>query len=152
MQVFPIRTRHTRPFATLLFVTLAVSGCKKKQQYAAYSCGNIQINVHPRGVDHKAVYLCAKTLTNNYTITWVRGSNVKSFQVVFVGPDLPFGPQTTFATSGPPVTTPPLSDPGDLTVFKYNITIVDDNGASYQSDPHVVGGGGIPIQLSTDLQ
>jgi hypothetical protein len=147
MRVILVLARNTKLFAILLFVALAVSGCRKQGLTAALPCGYIQIVVdpsQPRGVDHKVVYLCTSTPTNTYTITWVPvGPNVKSFTVEFVGPDLPFGTgtaNTTFGTGLSP-TTPTLPDPGELTVFKYNLTIVDATGP-HHFDPHVVGGGG----------
>lgn len=140
MRFYPFLARHTKLIAVLLFVALAVSGCKKMRP--ATACGNITIKVDhskPKGVDHKAVYLCA----NNYTVTWEPGPNVHSFEVQFVGTDLPFGPtNTTFGTAGSS-STPTLPDPGELTVFKYNLKIVDNNGASHSFDPHIVGGGGL---------
>ncbi|MGB7730982.1 MAG: hypothetical protein WBL50_23350 [Candidatus Acidiferrum sp.] len=147
MKVFPVWARDIRLFVILLFVALAISGCKKQHLYAAYACGNITINVdpsyntdpYPRYVDQRAVYLC----DNNYTITWVPGPHVKKFQIQFVGPDLPFRTATTFVGTTQPVTSPTLADPGQLTIFKYNILITDNSDATYESDPHVVGGGGI---------
>jgi hypothetical protein len=99
------------------------------------TCGNVTITVDhtkPKGVDRKAVYLCP-----DYTVTWVPGPHVQSFRVVFVDP--PFGNATTFDNSNP--TTPKLPDPGELTVFKYNIKVTNDNGVSKTFDPHVVGSG-----------
>jgi hypothetical protein len=92
-------------------------------------------HLKPKGVDRKAVYLCK----DNYTITWVPGLHVKSFQIEFIDP--PFGASgpTKFDNNHP--TTPTLPDPGELTVFKYNITVVNDAGVSKPFDPHVVGGG-----------
>ncbi len=150
MKVFPVWARHMRLFAILLFVAMAISGCKKEHLFSAYACGDITIHVdpsyntdsYPTYVDHKVVYLCANN-EGNYTITWVPGPNVSSFQVVFVGPDLPFGPATTTFGTGGRSTTPSLNDPGQLTVFKYNLSLTDKSGKTYESDPHVVGGGGI---------
>jgi hypothetical protein len=56
-----------------------------------------------------------------YTITFVSGPHVRTFEVVFDDP--PFGGATTFSDSNP--TTLPLPDPGELTVFNYHIKIVD---------------------------
>jgi hypothetical protein len=143
MPFYPFPARHKKLFAVILFVALAVSGCEKKAlpPPSPCTCGNITITVDhskPRGVDKKATYLCP-----NYTITWVPGPHVQSFEVQFVGPDLPFGATTTFVGTTLPVTSPTLPDPGELTVFKYNLKIVDNNGHSHQFDPHVVGGGGL---------
>lgn len=143
MEFYTFPARHTKLFAVVL-VALAVSGCPNKvlpPPPSPCTCGNITIQVdHTKlhGVDHKAEYLCP-----NYTITWAPKPNVKSFEVQFVGADLPFGPNnTTFGTAGSS-TTPPLPDPGELTVFKYNLKIVDDHGTPHSFDPHVVGGGGL---------
>jgi hypothetical protein len=125
-----------------MFVALAVSGCQKKMPLlSSCNCGNKTIKLDhskPKGVDHKAIYLCP-----NDTITWVPGPHVRSFTIVFVGQDLPFGATATFAGTTLPVTSPPLPDPGELTVFKYDLTIVDDSGTSHPFDPHVIGGGGL---------
>jgi hypothetical protein len=92
---------------------------------------------HPTGVDQKAVYL-----HENYKIIWeAESSQVKSFEVQFVGPDLPFGPQLTKFDSTHNVS-PPLPHFDELTVFKYDITITDSNNDKHQFDPHVIGGGG----------
>ena len=144
MKPYAFPARLMKLFSAILFVAFAVSGCKKQPR--AITCattGNVMIKVDPtkpKGVDHKAVYVC-----NNYTITWSPQGNVQSFEVQFVGKvasDFPFGPtNTTYGSANP--TTPQLSDPGELSVFKYDIKIVDSNGRSYSFDPHVVGGGGL---------
>src|SRR5450755_3842993 len=156
MQFYPLRAGQTKLLAILLFAVLTLSGCKPNEQnkklYAVYACGDIAITVEytkQKGVDHKAVYLCSDN-AKNYTITWIRGPNVKSFQVQFDGPDYPFGPASaTFGTGGT-TTTPPLPAPGELTVFKYQLTIVDDGGTSHPFDPHVVGGGNLAMYLKAD--
>jgi hypothetical protein len=136
MQIFPAWARHAILITVLLFGAL-VSGLGGKVQVQAEdcTCGNVTITVDhakPKGVDRKAVYLCP-----DYTVTWVPGPHVQSFRVVFVDP--PFGNATTFDNSNP--TTPKLPDPGELTVFKYNITVTNDNGVSKTFDPHVIGSG-----------
>lgn len=149
---YPLPPRHAKLIATVLFAAVAVSGCSKKEQYKAYTCSDVKIKLDPskqRGVDHKAVYLCANNVN---TITWVPEANVKSFRIEFIGHDLPFGSTTTFVGTTSPVTTPPLPDPGELTVFKYDLTIVDTNGKIWPFDPHVVGGGGLVTYLSSDLK
>jgi hypothetical protein len=144
MQLYAFSARHMKLFAVVLFVAFAVSGCRKVPLTTTCgTSGNVIIKVDhtkPKGVDHKAVYVCT-----NYTITWERQANVQSFEVHFVGvdpSDFPFGPaNANFGTGN--ATTPPLPDPKELTVFKYNLKIVDSNGISHPFDPHVVGGGGL---------
>jgi hypothetical protein len=142
MQPYAFPARHIKLFAVVLFVAFTVSGCKNVPRTT--TCENIVIKVDhtkPKGVDHKAVYLC-----KNYTITWSPQSNVQSFEVQFVGAvpsDFPFGTGTANTTFSSATPTPPLPDPGELTVFKYNLKIIDSNGNSHSFDPHVVGGGGL---------
>jgi hypothetical protein len=142
MEFYPFPAWRAKLFAVVLFVAFAVSGCKKEAPHTAFTCVDITITVDPskpKGVDHKATYLC-----KNHTVTWVPGPHVASFEVKFVGhdtDDFPFGPHNT--TFGPNQATPPLPDPVELSVFKYNLKIVDDIGTTHQFDPHVVGGGGL---------
>jgi hypothetical protein len=141
MHVLPLWGRSSVLIGLLLLSPLEFSGSGENSRERRAladdcSCGNITIKVDHtklKGVDHKAVYLCP-----TYTITFVSGPHVRTFEVVFDDP--PFGGATTFNDSNP--TTPPLPDPGELTVFKYHIKIVDDNGVTHRFDPHVVGGGG----------
>ena len=135
MRIFPGRANLT----TLLFLLLAleISGCPKKERFQEFGCSDVQITVDftkPKGVDHKAVYLCE---TNK--VIWVPGPNVKSFNLEFVD-DLPFGSTKKFDSGHS--TTPPLGHFSELTVFKYNLLIFDTSNNQYHFDPHVVGGGG----------
>ena len=110
--------RHAILITVLLFgAVVSGRGGKAQVQAEACACGSVTITVDhtkPKGVEHKAVYLCP----NNYRITWVPGPHVQNNP-----------------------TTPTLTDPGELTVFKYNIKVTNDNGVSKTFDPHVIGSG-----------
>jgi len=148
MQLFSARARF---YATLLAIlpplVVAAYGCGRGRKPAAFrhTCGDIPIKVNhneKHGVDKKAVYRCTGD-----TITWKSdSSDIQSFEVEFVGDDddLPFGtsPKIFDSDSNGKAITPKLPDPGQLTVFKYKITITDKQGGKHQFDPHVVGGGG----------
>ena len=111
----------------------------RKQEPFAKSDIRIKVHhqTHPRGVDQKAVLL-----HENGRIMWeAESSQIKSFEVQFVGPDLPFGPEATKFDSSNNIT-PPLPHFDELTVFKYDITIIDSNNGKHYFDPHVIGGGG----------
>jgi hypothetical protein len=154
MQPFSVRPRFT--VLALLLLVLTACGDKKGAvpvpvkalDVCTCTCTGTSVTIlvdegKPRGVDKKAVYVCP-----NLTINWqaAPGSNVTHFRVEFVGDDLPFGsgPSNTIFDSDAnvQVTTPALPDPGELTVFKYKITITDNHGPHQPHDPHVVGGGG----------
>jgi hypothetical protein len=144
MKTHLVRAGRTLPFAVILLFQVVAGGCggEQKAKVKTLACDNQIVKVDPnldKGVDRKAVYLC-----NSYNVQWVTAGNVASFEVEFVDPPFPFGNTTKFGTApGETTMTPAYSAPGDLTVYKYKITIVDRNGKTYTFDPHVVGGGGL---------
>jgi len=153
MPPFSVRPR----FAVPAFLLLVLTGCGHKKEALpdkkpmTWTCtctcpGDIKILVNEgrqRGVDQKAAYVCPTS-----KIIWEpeSSSNVKSFRVEFVGDDLPFGsgPSNTIFDSDPNIQIKigPLPALSELTVFKYKITITDNNGAHPSHDPHIIGGGG----------
>jgi hypothetical protein len=110
----------------------------------SYTCQDHTITVdptQPKGVDHAkaAILLCP-----GYKVTWNEPTSNYKFVVKFT--DYPFpGTQKTFTNADP---TTPVFPPGvaDITVFKYTITISGAHGFHKVFDPHVIGGGGIPIE------
>jgi hypothetical protein len=144
MQAFSLRTRCTTLLSVFLPVALATCGCKRSEGFVPANCSDITIKVNHekylRGVDQKAVYVC-----DGKKITWeAETNNIKKFEVEFVGADLPFGAASTKfdGDSNVKATTPALPHFGELTVFKYNLTITDNNGNDKKYfDPHIIGGG-----------
>lgn len=108
------------------------------------NCADNQITVdptEPHGVDHAhaALLICP-----DEQITWVDHSGKYKFQVDF--DDYPFaGAPQSFNNANPTTPKFPKGVP-DITVFKYKITVDDGSGNPKPFDPHVIGGGGIPIQ------
>jgi hypothetical protein len=144
MQAFSARTRYTTFLSAFLLVALATCGCQKRSEgFVEFNCTDITIKVnhekYQRGVDQKVVYLC-----QGKKITWeAETNNIKKFEVEFVGDDLPFGAGSTKFDSDSDVkaSIPTLPLFGELTVFKYNLTITDNNGNVKKFDPHIIGGG-----------
>jgi len=146
MPFFPIGAGYTTRFTLVLLVALTASGSQRKERVATYTCGDQHIKVDhtlPKGVDRKAVYLCGGD-----KIIWDAQPNVQ-FEIDF--DESPWGPNNAkFGNKNglnpytPKFPNSPTPAPKDPTVFKYTITIVDNNGHSYPPfDPHVVGGGGL---------
>ena len=157
MHVYPFHARSVLLLIFVLSVELAVGGCHEKPNFTtaafAYSCPTnpsqpIKIKVDHRlvsekGVHPKAIYLC-----DNYMIEWIKEPAVKDFEIEFE--DSPW-PIKNFGTgTGESTKTPAYSAPTDLTIYKYKVTIYDQNGGKHEfPDPHVVGGGGIGMYLET---
>lgn len=159
MHFYSFRTRCVLLFIFALSVELAVGGCHNEKSHliakaSVYSCPDnpnmpilITVDhklVQEKGVHPKAVYLCDQD-----KIEWLKGKDVKDFEIEFE--DSPWPPTTKFGTfAGEQTTTPAYSEPSDLTVYKYKVTIYEQNGAKHEfPDPHVVGGGGLAMYLET---
>jgi hypothetical protein len=155
MTTYTLRVICILLFGTLVSFQLLAGGYGKRQLPAAtgktegvgYPCADETITVDHttvHGVDHKAVVAC-----NGHKIHWVKASDVDKFEIVFE--DAPVGTTKNYGTGpGEKTSTDPYSAPSEINVYKYTVTlIIDKNGKKYGpfKDPHVVGGGGIPLLL-----
>jgi hypothetical protein len=152
MPTYPSRVPCILLFAISAAVQL-LAGCGQPKSPGTvpgvgYPCGDQVIwlnhsSVH--GVDRKAVVACP-----NHYIEWKMPQDMAEFEIVF--DDAPVGTTKNYGTGpGETTKTGAYSAPTEVNVYKYTVTkIVDKNGSHFGpfKDPHVVGGGGIPVLLS----
>lgn len=141
MQFFPTAAGYTTRIALVLLVALGAGGCKWMRPPEQVRSGTtipctdkqtIDVNL-TNGAQPLAVYVC-----EDQTVIWQ--SNGHKFEVVFKD-DSPFKGEGKNFDDGN-FTSKGGKNHAHLTVFKYTITVYDDQGKHHEFDPHVIGGGG----------
>lgn len=121
-------------FALQSLLDLGPSGRGQDKKYTAVSikCEDQKITVTNSGVDlpHFVVYVC-----ENYIIEWDNPNHLK-FKVHFLS-KCPFSPCQDVTDSNPRKIS---KQPEGIGWYPYFIVVGDE-----KFDPHVIGGGGIPI-------
>ena len=137
-------TDYATRFTMFLLVALGTSGCKFFRPPEQVRSGNaiipcidkqtIDVNL-TTGATPDAVYVC-----EDQTVVWQ--ANGHNFEVEFKDGS-PFKDEGKKFNNGTN-TSKGGKNHAHITVFKYTITVWDDNGPHNQFDPHVIGGGGYP--------